>query len=93
MSMKPSKPAAKPVTVAKSAKPRAALPAPPEFDEAVALATQVVNAEGACTAVRAMVNAYPTFKRGDVMEVAAHVGINPYTTSRQFQLARKAATP
>jgi len=81
---------AKPAIVAKAAKPRAVLPAPAQIDEAIALATRVVNAEGACAAVRAIAKAFPGFKRGDVMEVAAHVGINPYTTSRQFQLARRA---
>ena len=59
------------------------------LDAAVQLATEVVNKEGACAAIRAVAAKYPDFKRGDMMEVAAYVGINPFTTSRQFHLARK----
>jgi len=60
------------------------------IDNAVRLATKVVNAKdgGACAAVRAVTIAFPSFKRSDVMEVSARVGINNFTTSRQFHLTR-----
>jgi hypothetical protein len=61
----------------------------PKLDDAVALAMKVVSEEGACAAIRAVAVKYPDLKRCDLMEVGAYVGINPFTTSRQFHLARK----
>lgn len=83
-----TKPAAKP---AKAKVQRAAKPSTFDnaaFDNALALAEAAVRkGAGACEIVRT-VAAVKALERKDVMAIAEMVGVNKYTASRQFFLAR-----
>jgi hypothetical protein len=70
--------------------PPADKPAPAHLNDADALMAHVAAEGGPAAAVLVVPDAFPDFKRGDLQECAALLGVNPYTTSRQFQPVRKA---
>lgn len=67
--------------------PKADVPA-----AALAYARQLVKDEyGSCTVIRALTQHHPKLTRHEVLAIAAELGLNRFTASRQYHLVRSGA--
>jgi len=101
----PDKAPAKAPAPTKAAKAPAKAPAPAKAAKAptkatktdlpaaaLAYARQLVKDEyGACTVIRALTQHHPKLTRHEVLAIAAELGLNRFTTSRQYHLVRSGA--
>jgi hypothetical protein len=61
---------------------------PADFGRAEDYARKISKEYGSVTVIRAVAQKYPSLERRDVMEIADKLGINKFTASRQFHVAR-----